>query len=434
MNGDKAMVRKLKKEIERRNEELHKFYEANVGEIIRRARMSKNYTQEAVAKGICSNTYISKLENNQIAVNKESLFLIMERVDVSKDIVDYPARIIANLEQALHFFIHHDVKNYQELIETLEEFDFGIIVEMIRFGYAILCEDVNQASKMYHEMYHYFTSMDDFAFSIFCLFAIDYNHLIQDYKEARFILGLLDKFIHTSSSMLAYSHYQRFINYGFMHEFATSARHYAVARAHFILDEVAYRIHHMDLNQHMFGAFESFNVQTILREQTVQLFSRNVQDHYHVTIAKYCQNPLHELSKIDDRGMFAHEKKYLICKTHYANNQMEQYQIEKGAFLAFRNANPHTPDYYQLLCLEEKKDIPSIKELIVIEFLPHATKIQSIEQIKYFLNRLSKMCFESKRYKDAALYMAMIHTEMDAIRGKRKADRDWSASIKPSVA
>ncbi len=426
-------MKKVKREIERRNGEVHKFYEGSVGEIIRRARIELNLTQETVAKGICSNTYISKLENNQIIANRYCLGLIMERVKVPYSVIDLPKQMISDLTKALQYYIRHDVEQYKELVECHAKYDFGVIIQIIRFGYAILSEEIEVATQMNRELYHYFSSMDDYAFSVFLLFSVDFHHLNQDYKEAKFILDLSQNFHHLGKLMVSYMHYQQFLNYGFLHEFATSTKHQTVARGHFILEENTYRIHHMDMMAVLFGIYESGRLNHTISPSIIEMFPKRERDMYYMMIAQFSDNLERDLAMIDDESHLKDEKHYLQCKALYQQKRMEEYQVAKGVFLASQKNTVHNPDYYQLLILQEENRLQEEKELLLDEFIPQALMTQNIWKIQKLFRRVSQISFETKRYKDAAMYLTMINSEIESIRTIKKTDPEGPVEFTPQV-
>lgn len=56
--------------------------EYNYGNLIKVERMRKNMKQSVLARGICSISYLSKIENNQTSPSEEVLELIFERLDL----------------------------------------------------------------------------------------------------------------------------------------------------------------------------------------------------------------------------------------------------------------------------------------------------------------------------------------------------------------
>ncbi len=54
----------------------------NIGLLIKMARIQQNMKQVSLAKGICSTSYLSKIENNQTIPSEDVLQLLLERLDL----------------------------------------------------------------------------------------------------------------------------------------------------------------------------------------------------------------------------------------------------------------------------------------------------------------------------------------------------------------
>lgn len=84
----------------------------SIGIFIKRERIRQNLSQETLANGICSNTYLSKIENNSVVANEDIITLIVE---------------------ALGHTYNDDTKSFTELNDMVwqkfilfEDFDFEI--------------------------------------------------------------------------------------------------------------------------------------------------------------------------------------------------------------------------------------------------------------------------------------------------------------------
>ena len=54
----------------------------NIGLLIKMARIQQNMKQVSLAKGICSTSYLSKIENNQTIPSEDVLQLLLERLEL----------------------------------------------------------------------------------------------------------------------------------------------------------------------------------------------------------------------------------------------------------------------------------------------------------------------------------------------------------------
>lgn len=89
---------------ENRTKGLLLVMEYNYGNLIRVERMRKNMKQTVLARGICSVSYLSKIENNQTSASEEVLELLFERLEV---------------EVPLYFDFSHQVEKVKSEIRGL---------------------------------------------------------------------------------------------------------------------------------------------------------------------------------------------------------------------------------------------------------------------------------------------------------------------------
>ena len=107
------MESKINYEITRIKDRFCQFYYRGIGQVIKRRRLELKMTQETVAMGLLSNTYLSKIENNQIVANRDHLYLIMERMDIDIDKISFPEEMWDYLQESIKLFFYRDLKNYK---------------------------------------------------------------------------------------------------------------------------------------------------------------------------------------------------------------------------------------------------------------------------------------------------------------------------------
>ncbi|MDD3123350.1 MAG: helix-turn-helix transcriptional regulator, partial [Candidatus Izemoplasmatales bacterium] len=173
------MDTRLLNELKRRRQEIYKFYYLEIGSAIRKKRLEHKLTQEDLAKGICSNTYLSKIEHNAIAVNKDSLFMIMERINMSTEEYGFPEEMVNYMEKSIDFFFKGDKSGFRTLYEDSLQYQFGILVEVSRLGYFVMIGDKINAKVLYDELHRYLCSVENYGITIFTLFSCFY-HILMD--------------------------------------------------------------------------------------------------------------------------------------------------------------------------------------------------------------------------------------------------------------
>ena len=134
---------------------------------------------------------------------------------------------------------------------------------------------------------------------------------------------------------------------------------------------------------------------------------------------------------IDDASVFAGEKRYLMMELIYPEAPPKAERMAELA--AFQSKHPNQPNYFELIKAETAGDFVTQKELISDAFFPFAKRIQSVLLIRYWLNRLANVCYEIKRYKEAAYYYTLVNEEIRLLTSKHKTDPYGPASFKPTL-
>jgi HTH-type transcriptional regulator, quorum sensing regulator NprR len=124
----------------------------NVGDKIRYFRKSKNLSQQSLANGICSVSYLSKIENNQIEPSSEILLFLSNRLGISlkhEDKEDEIQRVINKWYKAL---FNRNAKESQHIIQQIREFnitsvEFQITVKLLEVWHYLLQNEIQKAKE-----------------------------------------------------------------------------------------------------------------------------------------------------------------------------------------------------------------------------------------------------------------------------------------------
>ncbi len=164
-----------------------------VGTEIRARRYRLSMTLEALADGICSLSYLCKIENCKIEPNREFLRELCERLELTDDHVDTLLNLRGALEQCVKDFLSGNSETIDKFYKKGKGFDNYryTIIEMIYFIYH---KDVSSANRKYLELVQIVATMREFDFIIFSLFSAYLQYLNFRFNEAIEILENLNKF------------------------------------------------------------------------------------------------------------------------------------------------------------------------------------------------------------------------------------------------
>lgn len=178
----------LRRQLKKR--QMHKNYEIKpIGSALKLRRQQLGMTLEEGAEGICSISYLSKLENNQIEPNPEFVELLSERFGMKqqktydRDDYEKDLRLITDWMIEQHIFDETLLVKYQG-----HEDHQSLLIHLIHDS---MNHQYHLAEKRYHLIKQFIPNMtqDELSLFIFCLANLYFHH--HQYREARtFILEL----------------------------------------------------------------------------------------------------------------------------------------------------------------------------------------------------------------------------------------------------
>ncbi len=411
------MDRSIKLRITKKIEEIYEFYYLKMGDRIRRIRLDQKMTQEALAKGICSNTYISKIENNKITVKKEHLNLIMERMDVERDSVIYPEEMVESLENALKYFYEKDHESYEELYQKIDKYDFGILLYVIKLGYFVLNEDYVSATPIYDEMYRYINSLEDFGFSIFIVFACFYNVGIRNFHSAKQILESVEGHLLNESSINSLIHHVKFITYGHLYLFNKARDNFELARSMFLVTSNQTRLNELIVYKNIFHLYESKDKGIIFNEAQLVGISDSLRNYYLIILALVLDKREEYLKYLSKESRGFPYGLFLLGRHYHMKGMKEEYKQIKQEINQSLYLMDCRIDLSNLMKLLENDDDLYLKNFYSYYVLPYLEDKQDLFFFKQITDRVSSILFERNRYKDSIVYYRKFEELKSRLQG-----------------
>lgn len=395
----------IKTSLIRRKQEMYDFYYRGFGNRIRRRRLELRLTQQQLAYGICSNTYISKIENNKVVVNREHLYLLMEKMGLPTENIGFPEEMVEYLLRSIKYFFFKDIENYTKLYKEIEKYNFGILLYIVRFGYYILIEDKFNASEIYNDMYRYLNLLEDFGFATFLVYSGFYNVLINDYQNARMILNSTKEKIQNNEMLLGLYNYLKFKTYGNLHLFNKAKEGLVIAQEIFINYSNVKRVCDIFVDKNIFSVYEGENDDIKFHTDHLKSLSYNERNAYLITLAYKENKPYKYLRYLHEDGEYFLAGKYILARECFINNKTKEYEEIKKSISDMHYSTKAELDYYKLLKLYESKENSHLKDYLINYVLPFLVEKQNLFFIKEVLKKISKILKEKNRYKDALTYL-----------------------------
>ncbi|WP_027965161.1 helix-turn-helix domain-containing protein [Halalkalibacillus halophilus] len=128
-----------------------------IGRTIRWYRVNAGFTQEYIADGICSLTYLSKLENDQVEIKEEVVKEISERLKLPSQLLlgEVDESLKGKIDRWLNYIhIYHEpqaIKRHAQLKHLFEE-DLPVKLksqlQISRFGYYLISDQLKNADTL----------------------------------------------------------------------------------------------------------------------------------------------------------------------------------------------------------------------------------------------------------------------------------------------
>ncbi len=394
----------LKRKIMRRKESVYEFYYKNIGDKIRKTRIESNLTQEDLAKGICSNTYISKIENNKIAINQENLNLIMEKMDVPNNKIGIPEQMVDNLRDSFEYFFLKDIESYKLLFESLKNYDFGVLVSVIRLGYYVLTEKYEKAKHIYNDLFRYLNSLENYGFSIFVIYGVFYNIGVNDFRSARVLLISITDYLENNDKVLAMYYYSRYIVYGNLYQFILGREGLDLARLIFVKYSNCTRIIELAMYTNIFKVYEDSKNDIFVHKNYLQDLTPNQKNYYLLILSEIDSDSTYYLDKLDEKGDYYLFGLFKKAQIYYKKKMIKEYNQLKQKINVLHYQKKSKIDYYNILKLIESNQIIYLKDYLTNYVLPYITKKQNLYYYQNVIIVISDILKSRKRYKDALTY------------------------------
>ena len=164
----------LKNKIERRNHYRNTQEEfQDIGNVIKDKRKKMNMTQDAISKGICSISYLSKIENNQIIPNEFFVKEIMERLEVDDLVVDKTINDLKTLRQLTYDIFYNRTDSIIQLYEEIKSINHNVVINVCKLG--CLLNLKKQGSNQYVLMLENLVyNMSNYELKAFLFFSTEY--------------------------------------------------------------------------------------------------------------------------------------------------------------------------------------------------------------------------------------------------------------------
>jgi transcriptional regulator with XRE-family HTH domain len=415
-------ITSLKNRINKRVE-LEKFKQdfTDIGGFIKKKRKELNVTQDEISKGICSISYLSKIENNQIVPNDFYVKEIMGKLQVNEDVFYKSIKDKEYIQKMIEAYFYMDQDKIESLYEEIKDVEHNIVINLCKLGYHVYFhhEDKNQYVMMLENLVN---NMSDLDVKVYLYFAALYFMQNEKFKIAlEFVL--LSRKLHVSHPLLEGLFYELsyYVKQRLLVKNCASEDYYHAMNIFQKYHNVN-RIIYLALKKaQVFAKENPRKALQILRTIKVKELSLDIEDFYYYIkaqvlfqLAMYQEATL-ELKHISDNSHYYLRKMILLL-------QICQIEDDKDMIDSIKQiVKEYTPEkcemrskiYYHYLIQETIEDQ---KEYLRNIAIPFSIKVEDYDFLEKYTEEVMEICQETSRYKEALQYYKKYQKELDKVK------------------
>lgn len=314
-----------------------KLYETKpIGSAIKFKRKEMSMTLEEGSEGICSVSYLSKLENNQIEVGDQFIPPLVERFRLEEvyDIIDDTYE--EDIKKIIEHLTFGTLPDEDMTAKYLDRCDYQS--ELVHMGYHTLLKNFKEAEKSFRDLKIYIPNLRHKDFSLFLILTNIHLYQLNRFSEAFDFLNFAPKFEELSQNLILLILKWKLLNAFRMHRISEVINNYPIY-INMLVD-----IEHYDLLQEIRNAYMQF--------EAYFQNPRNVEE----TLAK-----MHSLSQSD--------REYVIAKSLFFNQKYQE--VIRLSKPYYRNSSQWLVIY--LMSLDYEKE-----HLEITNLLAHTEELSDI--------------------------------------------------------
>ncbi len=392
-----------------------------IGSFIKKKRKELNVTQDAVSSGICSISYLSKIENNQIIPNKYYVKEIMDKLDVEASFYQKTLDDKLYLNNLIKGIFYLDDNLVEKTYFEIKDIEHNLVINIVKLGYYIHFhkEDENQYVMMLENLV---TNMNDFELKIYLYLSAAYFMSKEKYKTALEVLILAEKLLVSNEYLNALISEATYLVKQRLLKKNSSSEDYQNAQTIFNKYHNTKRVILLALWKTRYLSKENpEKALTLIALIKEPLMDEYLEDFYNLIKAEiyylltFYQEATFCLNNINNQSLFFYQKMILlfsICKI----------ESDTGMLTEIKNIlSNYKPDRFQLkhkvmfhyLLIEKEEDL---KEYLRDIAIPYSIKIEDYYGLEKYIKEIMDICINTSRYKEATQFYRKYQKELNRIK------------------
>ena len=415
-------ITSLKNRINKRVE-IEKFKSdfTDIGSFIKKKRKDLRVTQDEISNGICSISYLSKIENNQIVPNDFYVKEIMGKLDIEEDIYCKSIKDKEFIDETLKAFFYMDDARLIELYGEIKDIEHNVVINLCKLGYTVYFNksDNNQYVMMLENLVN---NMSNQEVKIYLYFSSLYFIQNEKYKVALELIVLSNK-IKASDEMLDAMFFELsyYVKQRLLIKNCSTEDYYSAMNIYNSYHNMK-RIIILALHKSKFISKEDpAKALKVLNTIKTNHLSNDIDSFYYYIkadtlfrLGSYNEATLN-LKRIPDISEYYLRKMILLLKICLEEDDFEMIKSIKEIINSYvpKKCEMRSKIHYHFLIQEDKADQ---KEYLRDIAIPFSIKIEDYDSLYLYTNHVMDICFDNSRYKEAMQYYKKYQKEISKVK------------------
>ena len=412
----------MRNKIRKRNFYQNQQYEyQDIGSLIKEKRKELKLTQELISNGICSISYLSKIENNQITPNEYFVKEIMTRLDVDEELYKKTIQDREYLKKMIQSVFYKKEEEITTIYRDVVEIEHNMVINIIKLGYISYfeLEDNHQYVMMLENLIQ---NMDDFELKCYLLFAIMIARKRHQFKRSLELIEMSQDITLGDEMIDAMICEYTYVIGQELHIQNTSFKAYNNAVKCYSKYNNYVRLSALRICYLEYLAEENL-VKALKEVEILQpvLATVEEQDYVHIIKAKillrlqrYGESTM-TLNNIKDGSAVEFEKLVLLYELCVIEQDLEMKEELSFILDHYKLGKDKIKYkiYYHYLKQQEQDDL---KEYLRDIAIPFSLKIHDFTSLKFYTEKLMDVCIQTSRYKEATQHYKKLQKETNRIK------------------
>lgn len=414
-------IESLKSKVQKRihEESIKKDYQ-EIGTFIKKRRKDLNMTQDMISNGICSVSYLSKIENNQIAPNAFFIKEIMSKLEIEEDFVNKNLEDQIYLEKTIQTIFYKNEDKLKGIYEDLTGINDNITINICKLGYQIIVENRLSGDPLMR-LEALIMNMNNLELKAYLLFSALYFIGYDDYKTALEVLMMSLSISGGNEYIYALTHEQTYYVKQRLLKKNSSLQHYDEAmriyRKYFNND----RTMRLTLKKISYLSDENPKLayEQIDKVKVELLSGMNKDFYYYIKgslsfLLERFQESAGYLSHIKEDSFMHIDKMLLLYEICLVENDFDMLEEIKVIISDYKmkRTDMKSKVYYHYLNEETEDNLKLYLRDIAI---PYSIKSNNYKMLQFYTNKIMEICIRNSRYKEATQYYKKCHKELDRV-------------------